>query len=217
MPLEVFPPRRLLRLDELRGQAGPGDQVFRGREPAHVQPDLGQDHLGGVEVDTGDVGQSLQGRTWMKRWRDRFGVGGGALARWCLRGGLATVGVDGLLGGRQFVDQVLDAGGEAIDLGGETVDLAEQDLGEFGVVVVEPAVECPHEFAALVAHVPLARSASVSGLRSPRMSASIISRTDIVVIFDATAVTLISASSSSFSSRCQWRVRSRVRSTRVRV
>ena len=43
------------------------------------------------------------------------------------------------------------------------------------------------------------------------------SRTDSVVIFDATVVTLISASSSSFSKRCQWRVRSRVRSMRVRV
>jgi hypothetical protein len=35
---------------------------------------------------------------------------------------------------------VLDAGGEAIDLGGQAVDLAEQDRGEFAVVVVESAV-----------------------------------------------------------------------------
>jgi hypothetical protein len=43
------------------------------------------------------------------------------------------------------------------------------------------------------------------------------SRTDIEFILDTTADTLISASSSSFSMRCQQRARSRVRSTRNRV
>ena len=43
------------------------------------------------------------------------------------------------------------------------------------------------------------------------------SRTDLVSNVEATAETLISESSSSFSSRCQYRVRSRVRSTRSRV
>ena len=55
------------------------------------------------------------------------------------------------------------------------------------------------------------------GLRSPAISASIMSRTDLMVIVLATADTLIRASSSSFSSRDQCRLRSRVRSVRSRV
>jgi hypothetical protein len=49
--------------------------------------------------------------------------------------------------------------------------------------------------------LPRAKSASARGLRWPAISASIMSRTDLVVIVLATADTLISASSSSFSSR----------------
>jgi hypothetical protein len=64
---------------------------------------------------------------------------------------------------------------------------------------------------------PRARPASTFGSRSPAISASSMSRTDLVSSVDATAETLISESSNSFSSRCQYRVRSRVRSTRSRV
>ncbi len=128
-----------------------------------------------------------------------------------------AVGVDGVLWGGQLVDELLDAGGEAVDFGGEAVDLAEQDRGEFGVVLVEPAVQCSHEVAVFGAHDAAGQVGQRLGVAFPRMSASIMSRTDIVVVFDATVMTLISASSSNFSSRCQCRVRSRVRSIRVRV
>src|SRR5215469_6236941 len=46
-------------LSDLGGEVGPGDQVLGGGEPAHVGADLGQDHLGGLQADPGDVGQSL--------------------------------------------------------------------------------------------------------------------------------------------------------------
>src|SRR5919201_4996877 len=42
-------------LDGARAQSGPGDQVGGGGEPAHVQPNLGDDHLGGVSADAGDM------------------------------------------------------------------------------------------------------------------------------------------------------------------
>ena len=53
-------------LDELRGQVSPGAQMLRGREPAHVEADLGQDHLGGVEVYPGmSASRCRAGRGWV--------------------------------------------------------------------------------------------------------------------------------------------------------
>ena len=62
------------------------------------------------------------------------------------------------------------------------------DPGQLGVAVVETASECLDE-----------------------------GRAEAVVSELATADILMSASSSSFSSRCQYRVRSRIRSRRSRV
>ena len=64
---------------------------------------------------------------------------------------------------------------------------------------------------------PRASPARTCGSRWPAISASIMSRAETVVSLEATADTLIRASSSSFSSRCQYRVCSRVRSVRSRV
>ena len=65
---------------------------------------------------------------------------------------------------------------------------------------------------------PLARSAIVRGSRSPAVSAATIATTDLAFSPSlATEVILIMASSSSFSSRCRNRVRSRTRSVRARV
>ena len=65
---------------------------------------------------------------------------------------------------------------------------------------------------------PLARSAIVRGSRSPAISACTIATTDLAFSPSlATEVILTMASSSSFSSRCRHRVRSRTRSVRARV
>ena len=64
----------------------------------------------------------------------------------------------------------------------------------------------------------MARSASLRGSRSPAVSAATIATTDLAFSPSlATEVILIMASSSSFSSRCRTRVRSRTRSVRARV
>ena len=65
--------------------------------------------------------------------------------------------------------------------------------------------------------LPMARSARTFGLRCPAISASIIARVESVSRLEATAEILISARSSSFSSRAQYRVRSCTRSARSRV
>jgi hypothetical protein len=64
----------------------------------------------------------------------------------------------------------------------------------------------------------LARPASVRGSRSPAISAATIATDDLAFSPPVTTeVILIMASSSSFSSRCRQRVRSRTRSVRARV
>ena len=65
---------------------------------------------------------------------------------------------------------------------------------------------------------PLASSASLRGSRSPAISACTIATDDLAFIPSfATEVILTMASSSSFSSRCRHRVRSRTRLVRARV
>lgn len=65
--------------------------------------------------------------------------------------------------------------------------------------------------------LPLAKLARTCGSRSPAMSASIIARPETPKMSVATVDTLISASSSSFSTRCLCRERSSVNCTRKRV
>jgi hypothetical protein len=65
--------------------------------------------------------------------------------------------------------------------------------------------------------LPRARAASCRGSRWPAIIALIMSCAETVVSLLATDETLTSAVSSSFSSRCQQRVRSWTRRVRARV
>src|SRR5262249_39150174 len=113
-------------LDGARAEPGPGDQVGGGGEAGHVEADLGDDDVGGVPGDAGDLGEPVDG-----------GQGRGVRAAAGLRAG-GAVGVDALSGGDR-ADQLIEAGGELVDLAAEAVDLGEQDRGELAVVVIEPA------------------------------------------------------------------------------
>src|SRR5512133_4386888 len=48
-------------LDGARAELGPRHQVTGGGEPAHVQADLGDDGLGALPTDTGDLVQAIDG------------------------------------------------------------------------------------------------------------------------------------------------------------
>ena len=110
-----------------------------GGEDADVQADLGDDCLGGLAADAGDLIEAVGGGQYR-----------GAVAQPGGRAG-AAVGVDALGGGDRG-DQLLDPGGELGGLGGQGVDLVQQHPGELGVVVVElpgqrldqPVVLGPH-------------------------------------------------------------------------
>ena len=201
-------------LDGPWGQFRPGGQVSGGGEPGHVQPDLGHDDLrAAVLAEAGDLGQPLQQPTGaaagprtparpVRRVPRRCGRRVGVPQAWVGQGG----------------DQLIDPGGELVDLAGEGVDRSPAASGpahrggrRTGRSAPRPA-RCAWRFIR-----PRASPASARGSRSPAISASTMSRTESVSSREATRDTLIRASSSSFSSRCQCRVRSRVRSTRSRV
>ena len=99
----------------------------------------------------------------------------------------------------------LDAGGEGVDLGGQRVDLVQQHPGQLGVVVVEAAVKrLDQRRRAWPSSGRGPGSASAVGSRSPGdQRLDHVARRQRVQLSEATADTLISASSSSFSSRCQ--------------
>ena len=84
-----------------------------GWEDAHVQADLGDDHLGGLAADAGDLIQAVDGGQHLGAVAPPGGRAGGA------------AGVDALGGGDRG-DQLLDPGGELADLGGQGVDLVQQ-------------------------------------------------------------------------------------------
>ena len=107
---------------------GPGHQVTGGGESAHVQADLGDDGLGALPADAGDLVQAIDGGQH-RGVRAPAGAGAGG-----------AVGV-GALGGGDGCDQFLDAGGEPADLHVELVDLVQQHPGQLGVMVVETAGE----------------------------------------------------------------------------
>ena len=79
----------------------------------HVQADLGDDGLGALRADAGDLVQAIDGGQ-QRGVRAPAGAGAGG-----------AVGV-GALGGGDGCDQFLDAGGEPIDLLGELVDLVQR-------------------------------------------------------------------------------------------
>ena len=82
---------------------------------------------------------------------------------------------------------------------------------------VNRPASAPRSMATLGRALPRARSASTAGSRCPAISASIISRPDIVRVRLSTVDTLIPASSRTVSSRLSARTRSRVRFARARV
>jgi hypothetical protein len=83
--------------------------------------DLGDDDLGGVPGDAGDLLQPVDGR---ERCRVRAAAG--------LRAG-GPVGADALGAGDRG-DQFLDPGAEGADLRGKAAGLGQQDGGQFAVV-----------------------------------------------------------------------------------
>jgi hypothetical protein len=112
-------------------------------ELVHVEADLGDDHLGRVGADAGDLVQAGDDR--------QRGAGRAA----------AAAAVIGCLGGGDGGDQLLDAAGQRLDLGAEGVDLVEQQAGELGVVVIEAAGERLHQGGRFARSRPRASPASM--------------------------------------------------------
>jgi hypothetical protein len=154
-------------------------------------PDLGDDHLGGVRADPGDLLEAL-GR---RKRPPRLTMPVAAVP-------VAAVPVAGRWrpGGRDRGDELADAEVELVDLGGQAVDLVEQDPGQLAVVVVELAVQRLGQGGALGPR----RAAGQLGER-PRVALPGDERLDHAPgaesksSLHATEDTLISASSSSFS------------------
>ena len=111
--------------------------------------------------------------------------------------------IDGPDIGGDVGDQGLDAGREGVDLVLTHVDLAEQHVRQFGVMLIEATVERGDQLRALGLHFPPGQLGQPVRVALPAIRASIMSHVDSVTIVEATAEILISASSSSFSSRCQ--------------
>ena len=175
-------------------------------EPAHVEPDLGEDHLCHVRPDAGDLVEAIHSA--------KCGVGHGVGRR--AGGRAAGVRVDGLGVGHRR-QQLIDAGPQGVDLGGQGIDLVQQHPREFGVMVVEAAIEGGEQSRVFGLH-PAPRQPSehlgiaLSGDQRLDHGASGHAR-DV----GGHRRQLDQASSSSFSSRCTCRERSWVRSVRSRV
>jgi hypothetical protein len=115
--------------------------VRGGGELAHVQPDLGDEHLGGLAADAGDLIEAIgRGEQDRRRLRVSALVGGAATAALVAEPGLVL----GWLGGGDGRDQLLDPGREVVCLGGQRVDVVQQQPGQFRVVVVEAAGQRLH-------------------------------------------------------------------------
>jgi len=115
-------------LDGARAQLGPRHQVPGGREPGHIQADLGEDDLGAVTADAGDLIEAGDG------------IGPGRIRAGASARAGGAVGVDALRGGNRC-DQLPDPGGELGDLPVERVDLVQQHPGQLAVMIVEPPRE----------------------------------------------------------------------------
>ncbi len=97
-----------------------------GREPGHVQADLGDDHLRGVPGDAGDLIEAVdRGQHGRVRAGARVRAGG-------------AVGADAAGGGHRG-DQRLDPAVERADVGGQGIDLVQQHPGQLGVMLIEAA------------------------------------------------------------------------------
>jgi hypothetical protein len=130
--------------------------VRRGGELAHVQPDLGDDDLGGVAADPGDLVQAVHYRQGRSQQLAGLGVDAAAVGVTRCRprrldprvggccGAAARAGCWGLRGGDRG-DRLLDQRGELIDLAAQRVDLVQQHPRQRCVVVVEAAGEGLHQ------------------------------------------------------------------------
>jgi hypothetical protein len=103
-----------------------------GGELAHVQPDLGDDDLGGVAADPGDLVQAVHHRQARSQDLSGFGIDRGGVARHQPGGLDGSVGgcawaaawpTGWWVGGGDLGDRFLDLGGEPLDLAAEGVDL----------------------------------------------------------------------------------------------
>ncbi len=99
-----------------------------GGEDTHVQADFGDDRLGGLAADAGDLIEAVDDGQHRGAVAPPGGGAGGAVGA-------------GALGGGDPGDQFLDPGGELADLAGQGVDLVQQHPGQLGVMAVEPAGE----------------------------------------------------------------------------
>jgi hypothetical protein len=115
-----------------------------GGETCHVEPDLGDDDLGGSFGDAGDLVESLHGAE---------GPCAGVVVDGYVAGGRGVT-VRGRRGFWELCDELLDAGGEPVDLVGAGVDLVQQEPGQVGVVVIEAAVEHLHQRCPLGVQLP---------------------------------------------------------------
>ena len=97
-------------------------------------------------------------------------------------------------------------------------DLVEQRLGDHPVMAAEHAVQRLGEGVPLAAQRPFGQVRDLARVAFAAISACTITTADLAFIPSATTeVILTMASSSSFSSRCRHRVRSRTRLVRARV
>ena len=207
MPLPVLPPR--LRAPDwmVRGHSFAHDtRCAGGGEPAHVQPDLGEDRPArrrGRCRGSRRAGRRRAAPARPGRCRRRGPVVPSASTPW-------AAGIAAISSSIRVVSVSIWAVRASIWSSSIRASSAwwssnrpVERLDQGGALGLHPAAGQVGEHAA--GRVPR-RSAPRSCPAPTACPASL-----------ATADTLISASSSSFSSRCQYRVRSRVRSTRSRV
>src|SRR5215218_6253867 len=190
-------------LDGPGRQPGPRHQLPGGGELAHVQPDLGDDDLGGVAADPGDLVQAVHHR--QGRGQDLPGLGVDPLGRARHRPGRPDAIVDGCAwvaaraegwwrGGRDGRDRLFDPAGELVDLAAEGVDLVPQHPRHKAWWSENWPVRASTSAACLTRSRPRASSASTLGSRSPVTSASSMARPETPKMSVATVESLIRAS-----------------------
>jgi hypothetical protein len=116
--------------------------------------------------------------------------------------------------GRQFTDSVLDAGLHGGDVGGDRIHPLQHLREQEGVVIGEPAGQRLGQPGGLGAQTAAGQLGEHRRITLAAMSAAIIARPEAPNGSLTTTDSLISASSSSFSTRCFSAVRTASRSTR---
>ena len=149
-------------LDGAWGQLRPGNQVRGGGESGHVQSDLGEDGLRGLWLDARYLVEPLDhvevrafcrsvvaGLDRVHRWGagSRVLPGLARISFGCAPAGPPGICSPGMAGGSAH------AGGERADLDCQRVHLGEQHPGQFGVVLVELAVQSLDQGGILGSHI----------------------------------------------------------------